>query len=215
MKMKINLILLLLITLVCSCQSNEKPEGFDYGTVENNLYTNSFFNFKATLPDGWIVQSKKQTEDLVEIGKDMVAGEDENLKAVINASEINSAYLLTVFQYEVGAAVDYNPSLMLIAENLKIAPGIKNGSDYLFQTRKLFEQSQIKYNHIDDTFEKVKIGNRDFYRMNLDINHTGMNIKQSYYSTVINGFSFNAIISYVTDNQKQELEKTLSTFNFE
>ena len=214
MKGKINIALLLLITIIFSCKTNGKPEGFDYGKVENNVYNNSFFNFKASLPAEWIVQSKEQTENLVEKGKDIVAGEDDNLKAVIKASEINSAYLLTVFKYEVGAAVDYNPSLMLIAENLKLAPGIKKGSDYLFQTRKLLKQSQIQYNHIDNEFEKVKVGNYEFYKMELDLNHTGINIKQNYYSTISNGFSFSVIISFVTENQKKELEKILDTFEF-
>ena len=214
MKGKKQLILLLLVTAFCSCQTNEKPKGFDYGKVENNIYSNSFFNFKIVLPSEWIVQSKEQTENLVEVGKDLVAGDDNNMKAIIKASEINSAYLLTVFQYEVGSAVEYNPSLMLIAENLKLAPGIKKGSDYLFQTRKLLKQSQIEYNNIDSEFEKVSIDNEEFYQMNLDLNHSGLNIKQSYFSTIRNGFSVNAIISFVTSEQKNELEKILNSLKF-
>lgn len=214
MKGNKSFILVLLITVIFSCQTSEKPKGFDYGKVENNIYNNSFFNFKIELPSEWIVQSKEQTENLVEVGKKIVAGDDDNLKAVMKASEINSAYLLTVFKYELGSPVEYNPSLMLVAENLKLAPGIKKGNDYLFQARKLLEQSQIQYNNIDNEFEKVNFDHQEFYKMNLDMNHLGHNIKQSYYSTILNGFSVSAIISFVTDEQKKELEEILNSLKF-
>ena len=213
--MRRKFILILLIALITSCKTNEKPEGFDYGKVENNIYTNSFFDFKVTLPPQWVVQSQEQTEHLVEKGTDFIVGDNDNLKAVIKASEINSAYLLTVFQYEVASAVDYNPSIMLVAENLKLAPGIKTGSDYLFHTRKLLKQTQMQYNNIDGDFEKVMIDNQEFYKMNLDINHMGLNIKQSYYSTILNGFSVNAVISFVTEAQKDELDKIVYSIKFE
>jgi hypothetical protein len=207
--------LILLIATIFSCQTNGKPKGFDNGKVENNIYNNSFFNFKVELSPEWIVQSKEQTENLAKAGKELVVGDDDNLKAIIKASEINSAYLLTVFQYEVGSAVSYNPGFTLVAENLKLVLGIKNGGDYLFEVRKLLKQSQIQYNQIDSEFEKVNIDNQEFYKMNLALNYAGLNMKQSYYSTVLNGFSINAIISFVTDEQKNELEKVLNSFKFD
>ncbi len=214
MKKKVNYIALLILVIIASCQTNEKPKGFDYGKVENNIYKNSFFDFNITLPSDWVVQTKEQNDDLVEMGKDLVAGNDENLKTAIEASEINSAYLLTVFKHKVGTAVKYNPSLMLVAENLKLAPGIKTGGDYLFQTKKFLKQSQVKYNHIDQEFKKVNLDNQEFYKMNLDLNHMDFSIKQSYYSTIKKGFSINAIISYATDEQKDELEKMLNSLKF-
>jgi len=205
---------LLLVTAVYVSNAQTDEVAFDYGKVENNIYSNSFFNFEITLPSDWVVQSKEQTENLVEAGKKIVAGDDSNLKAVIKAAEINTAYLLTLFQYEIGSAVEYNPSLMLIAENVKLAPGIKTGGDYLFQTRKLMKQSQIQYNHIDEDFENVKINGQEFHRMNLDLNHIGLHIKQSYYSTIYNNFALSIIVSHVTDDQKEDLEKVLNSLDF-
>jgi len=213
--MKLNFIGLFILTvLITSCNPSGKPKNFDYGHIENNKYLNSFFGLELSLPDNWIVQTKEQTENLTKIGKDFVAGDDKNLKAIINASEINSANLLAVFQYEVGAAVDYNPSFMLVAENLKNYPGIKTGSDYLFQSRKLLQQSQIHYSHLDDGFEKEIINNLEFYTMNCTIDYMGLSIKQRYYSTIINGFCLSEIISYTDDKQKSNLEKIIHSMNF-
>ncbi len=215
MKTKLKLIgLFILIFSLTSCNQNGKPKNFDYGHIEDNKYLNSFFGLELTIPDSWIVQTKEQTENLSKVGRDLVAGDDKNLKAVIDASEINSANLLAVFQYEVGAAVDYNPNFMLVAENLKNAPGIKTGNDYLFQARKLLNQSQLQYSYIDDVFEKELINNQEFYTMNCTIDYMGLNIKQIYYSTVIDRFCLSVLISYATDDQKRNLEKMISSMIF-
>lgn len=203
-----------LMVFTFSCDLNSKPKGFDYGRVENNKYTNSFFNLEVNLPPKWIVQTKEQTDNLVEKSKNIVAGDNKNLKAMINASEVNSANLLAIFQYEVGSPVEYNPNLMMVAENLKLTPGIKTGSDYLYQARKLIKQSQIHYDSIDEEFKKVMIGNQEFYVMKASLSYAGLTIRQEYYSTIANGFGVSTIISYVTDEQKDILTKVIHSMKF-
>jgi hypothetical protein len=215
MKTKLNFIgLLLMMVLTLSCNTNKKPKDFDYGRVENSKYLNSFFGLEVELPTEWIVQTKEQTENIAKMGKDLVAGDDKNMKAIINASEINSANLLAVFKYEVGSPVDYNPNLMLVAENLKSVPGIKTGSDYLFQSRKLLQQSQMKYDYIDEEFKKELINNQEYYLMNASIDYMGLTIKQVYYSTIQNGFCLSAIISFIDDEQKLELKNLINSMKF-
>jgi hypothetical protein len=215
MRTKLNFIGLLLLTvLTLSCGKNGKPKDFDYGRVENSKYVNSFFDLEINLPSNWVVQTKEQTENLVEKSKDLVAGDNKNMKAVLNASEINTANLLAVFQHELGAPVEYNPNFMLVAENLKGFPGIKTGSDYLYQASKLLKQSQIQYEYIESDFKKVIINNQEFYSMNLSLNYMGLNIKQVYYATIQNGFCISAIISFINDEQKNGLEKVINSMNF-
>ena len=189
--------------------------GFDYGHVENNKYFNSFFDLEILLPQDWVVQSKEKSEEIAKLGKDIAVGDDNNLKAEIEASEINSANLLAVFEYEVGAAVDYNPSFVLVAENLINAPGVKNGSDYLFQTRKLLKQSQMHYAYIDEEFEREVINDQEFYSMNCQIEYMGFHIYQKYFSTIQNGFCISAIISFVDEEQKNDLEQIVKAIVFD
>jgi hypothetical protein len=215
MKSKLNLIALLILTIsLTACNQNEKPKNFDYGHTENGKYLNSFFGLELDIPSGWVVQTREETENLTEMGKEFVAGDDENLKAVIDASKINSANLISVFQYEVGSAVDYNPNFMLVAENIKNSPGTKTGSDYLFQARKFLAQSKIEYSHIDDKFEKKMINGQEFYVMNCNIEYAGLSINQIYYSTIVDGFAMNVIVSYTTDEQKSDLDKMLNSMAF-
>lgn len=215
MNKKLNFIGLVILTiLVFSCNTNNKSKAFDYGRVENGKYLNSFFGLEVDVPKGWVIQTKEQIDKMTKMGKDLVAGDDKKLKAVMKASEINSATLLTVFKYETGSAVDYNPSFTFIAENLKNLPGTKSGSDYLFQVRKLLRQSQMQYDTIDEKFTKVFIDNQEFYLMNATLPYMGMTIKQEYYATIQDRFSLGIIISFTDDEQKNELEKIIQSMKF-
>jgi hypothetical protein len=206
--------IILLFSLLFSCGKKNQPVNFDYGHVENNSYINSYFGFKIDLPSGWIVQSKEQTAQIAENGKKLVAGDDEKLNAALKASEVNVANLLAVFQYELGSAVEYNPNIMMVAENIKAYPGIKKGSDYLFQARKLIQQGQFKYDYLSEQFKSETISGIEFYTMEGKINYMNLDIKQIYYSTVLKGFCLSIIISYVSDEQYEILKKSLNSLSF-
>ncbi len=216
MKKTLNwIITFLMIILFSNCVSNKTPDNFDYGKVNDNIYTNDFFKCNIKLPEGWIVQSKEQTQRLANVGKEIVAGEDKKIESMIKASEINTANLLAVFQYELGSAVEYNPNIIIVAENIKNAPEIKNGSDYLFQSRQFLKQSQIQHDYLSEDFENEVINGTEFYKMDAHINYMGLKIKQIYYSTITNGFSFNVIISYKNDDQKKVLLESIKSITFE
>jgi len=204
--------ILTLITL-SGCNSNKKI--FDYGLVKNDIYYNSFFGLEVHLPSNWSIRTKEQLQNLAESGKNLLAGDDKNMKTIVNAVDVDNAILLGVSEYEVGAAVKYNPSLMLSVENLKNSPGVKTGSDYLYHCRKLLKQSQIQYDYIDEEFKKEVIGNQDFYLMNASINIMELNVNQIYYATIRNNFCLTVIISFIDDEQKDDLDRIVKSMKFE
>ncbi len=192
----------------CSNTQNKFPKNFDYGKVENGTYTNQYFNLEVPINPNWIIQNKEQVNNIIEKGSKLVANNNKNTKALIDASKINTAYLLTMFKYEVGAAVNYNPSLIIVAENIKDTPGIKRGSDYLFHTKNILEQAQIKYNFEKEIYEK-QIGNSSFDVMESTIDVIGKTITQDYISAIKNGFSLSFIISYLNEDEKKELYRII------
>lgn len=215
MKTALDFLGLIIISLFfASCNPAGQSKGFDYGHIENGIYRNAFFELELTIPEGWAVQSKEQTEEISELGKDLFAGDNKDLKAVLDASDINSANLLAVFKHELGSVPDYNPGIVLVAENLKNAPAIKTGSDYLVQSKKLLLQSQMDFVHMDEEFSREVIGNRDFDIMNCSINYAGFLFHQKYYSTIKNGFCLSLIISYADDVQKSDLEQIVNSLVF-
>ena len=197
-------LLIAIITLSCSVQEKSFPENFDFGSIQENVYQNSFFEMEITFNPDWFVQDKEQMNNLIESGKELTIGDNKKLEAIVKASEVNTAYLFNIFKYEVGSAVNFNPSLMVIAENTKTLPGIKKGKDYLFHAKKMLEQSQLDYKIEKEVFE-LPIGKLNFDVMEAKLEHLNLQITQEYISTVIKGFSLSFVISYTNDEEKNEL----------
>lgn len=206
---------IIILLIYGSCRPPQLKYNFDYGKVENNQYFNEFFGCTIDLPPDWVVQSREEMEKLQNLGKEMIAGDDKKLKKQLKASDIRSANLLTVFQYKLGTTTEFNPNISIVAENIKFSPNIKTGEDYLHYSRKLLEQSQFKYDSIGTSFNKVDFSGIIFARMFTSVSYMGIPIKQEYFSAVINGFSFNMVISYSNEEQKKELEGILGTLKFE
>jgi len=108
----------------------------DAGTVKDSTYTNSYFEIRLRIPDGWQVQDNEATRALLERGRALIVGDNKNLNAQVNASLQKSLTLLTMFKYPPGSPVDFNPGFICMVERLDGLPGIKKGSDYLFHVRK-------------------------------------------------------------------------------
>ncbi|MDD2983702.1 MAG: hypothetical protein PHQ74_09965 [Crocinitomicaceae bacterium] len=189
-------------------QDAATPE-FDYGSVKNGIYKNSFFDLEVTFDPEWAVQNQQQVDQLLELGEEMIVGDNADLKRVIKASKINVSNLLTVYKYELGSAVDFNPSFMLTVENTQLVPGIKNGKDYLFHAKKLLSKLEMKYVFDKDVYEK-KIGKTTFHVLEAKIDFMDLKIKQDYIVTIKNGFSVIFIASYKTKAEKKEVYKVIN-----
>jgi len=103
---------------------------------------------------------------------------------------------------------------MIVAESVKAAPGIKTGSDYLFQARRILQQASFKYDYISQEFEKEMINGAEFYKMDAHLTYMGLAIQQRYYTTISKGFSFTVIVSYVTEEQQKVLLGAISSMKF-
>ncbi len=214
--MKLLLLSLLLLTASCNNKNAappEMPKDFDYGKIENNTYSNTFFDFSMKFPSDWKVQSKKEMEELVEVGKDAIDNGDPAVKRAIKASEITTAYLFTAFKYEVGAEVDFNPSLMVLAENVSQAKGVETGKDYLEQVRQLMNRtsSQIVF---ENEYEKRSISGKEFYILHGQMKGGDSAVDQLYCATVIHGFAVSVILSFLGEEQEDEMVAVFEGIKF-
>ncbi|NME71600.1 hypothetical protein [Flammeovirga aprica] len=205
---------ILLVILFSNCSLYGQSENFDYGSVTENIYTNDYFKCKIEIPENWVVQSRERTDQIADLGKELIAGDNQKLKSVIKVSNVNTVNLLCAFQHELGYTVDYNPNIIVVAENVIRYPEIKSGRDFLFQSKRLMKQSQFKYDYVSDEFERIKISGVEFYKMEAHMNIMGTEVKQMFYSTIRERFSFNIVISYVTESQKEILLESLDSLKF-
>lgn len=203
--------------MLIGCKDSGKiPDNFDYGKTENGVYRNDFFKFQVPVPADWSIQNKEQTEEIRKRGRQMMEDANKDFADKISASDVRSATLLTVFKYPVdSAAMEFNPSFMIVSENMAGAKGIKRGQDYLEQAKKLMFQSNMGY-RVTPGFTKEKIDNREFDVMETVNNYGGQeDVKQLYYATIDKGFALVTIISFATEEQEAELKKTLGQIKFD
>lgn len=212
MNLRKTITLFISLIILVSCSKIGKPADFDYGKVNKGEYTNNYFNFKLITPKDWNVQNQQQIETLQKKGEELIT--NEKIKATIEISKINTAYLFSIFKYKQDSAVNFNPNFISIAENIGLAPSIKTGKDYLFETRKILQSSNAIYSSISEDFELKEIDGIEFYIMTTKIKNPQFEVSQQFYSTISNGFSLNFILSYVTDEDKGILEKSLYSLDF-
>ena len=210
MNSKTSFITLLFLSAIVAGCSNGKPKDFDYGNVENGKYVNSYFDMEMSIPENWIVMSQKNLDELMKQSGEIVAGDNKRMKAALKAAEIKTANLLLASEYEIGS-VEVNSNISVTAENIKLASGfIKNGSDYLKQTIKMLEQTQVPYEAVGDITTEI-INNQEFAVMNGIIFDF---VNQKMYVILKNEFALIFTITYFDDEQKEVLENAVNSVKF-
>ncbi|MEL6136496.1 MAG: hypothetical protein AAFR42_03670 [Cyanobacteria bacterium J06628_6] len=183
------------------------------GEVKAGTYSNEYFGFSMDFPTEWAVASDETAEELQDMGSDIVAGDDEALKASIEAAEQNTYQLLMVSEQPVGAPVaTFNPNIVVMAEKVSHLPGIASGAEYLANVSNLLTSTDLPYEAAGEPYE-VEIGGRTFHRADFSLSAAGMEINQSYLALVDNGYALGFILSG-TDESMGQLEEITDSLTF-
>ena len=185
----------------------------DFGTVTDSVYQNEYFGLTVAFPPEWSIQDQEAQQKMMEMGGNIVAGDDKNLRAAVKASEMTTVNLFAAFKYAVGAPVPYNPNIVCLAERVRHMPGIREGTDYLFHVKKFIESSQIQVSFSKEMSTK-SMGGQQFGVMQYEISMAGMTIRQKYYTAIINGYALSFIVSFTTEEEELALQNILDTIDF-
>lgn len=188
------------------------PESFDYGKIKGNEYRQKYLDIQFFFDTTWAVQSKADIERISKIGESVITGDDDELKAIMKAADVQVANLFAAFKYELGTPVDYNPSIMLIAENVKQSPGVKKGADYLFHTKKMLSRTNLDYKFEEATYQKT-IGGKSFDVTKAYLTTAGITLTQEYFAFIKRDFCILFILSYMNETEKEELHSFLDNTN--
>lgn len=191
-----------------------EKKAIDFGEFKAGVYTNSFFKLALTIPDSWHVLDLESRMELMKQGGEIVAGDNQALKAALDAAELKSLNLLTAYEYPPGSAVSSNPGIMLIAEKIKHLPGIKRGSDYHFQSKKMLNLSHMQVSYPQEIYETI-IDRVSFDVMEAEITlGPGAVIRQRQYATIMNGYALLVALTYQDENSLGQLEEIVGTLTF-
>jgi hypothetical protein len=134
----------------------------DNGKVLDGVSANQFFGFRYTVPQGWTVHGEETQKAIMETGKEIVAGEDQDKRRIMEAASKRTFQLLTVFEYPLGTPNKTNRGVQVMAENFAFAPGIQTGKDYLQLMEKNLSVGQMHFEFEGEPIEETLDG-IDFY----------------------------------------------------
>ena len=211
MKAKLFLSLIVILFISPSYAQNKKEIG--YGIIDDGFYKNDYFGMSIAVPSDWSVQSQAQLKEIAELGAEVIAGEDPNLRAILKASEKQTVNLFAFFKYEQGTPVDFNPSLMALAERVTNAPGIKRGSDYLFHVKKYLETSQLVIDFSKENYTE-QLSNISFDVMPTVMDINGFKVLQNYYAARFDDYVLSFITTYSNEGELKELNSHLNKLTF-
>lgn len=206
----IQIVMLMLLLSGCSRKANEE---IDYGTVSNSVYKNQYFGFSVTLPKDWSLQDQKGQQRLMKKGTQLMTGDDDTLKAIVKASELQTVNLFAAFQHPLGTPVAFNPSILSIAEMTRELPGIKRGKDYFYQAKKILESSALRPTFPKDYYTE-NVGGREFDVMELEMTIMGKVVKQKLYCAIQKGYALCFVATFMNDEEKALLQNVLNTAVF-
>ena len=217
MKTKLSIVLTFFALLLHGCGGDSNQAvvtEIGYGELTDNVYTNKYFGMTVSVPEGWHTQDRQAIEEMNEFGSAAIAGDNETLKAGLEASEKNTLTLLSIFEHPVGAPVDFNPNINIVVEKVSQFPGIKTNDDYMFHSKKLLEQAAIPYTFPKANYDE-KIGGLTFRVLECKADMQGISLSQGFYATRIKDYMLLIVVSYTDDAQAQSLNDVLADITFE
>jgi hypothetical protein len=174
-----------------------------------DTYKSRYFGMTFQIPDGWDVSSERDTRNLLSIGEDLVAGDDNTLRADMERQNAQALPILHVVKLDNGI------NLSAMAERLE--PGVENlsGSDYFDSMRKLGAQSATPIDFESDYSARM-IGGRRFTMMNGSISlDNGLTVQQNYYALSIGNYMVSLIATYVNPSEKAALDQIVENIRFD
>jgi hypothetical protein len=137
--LKIAIIIICFLSVSSQAQKTNDP---DNGREKNGVYTNDFFGFSYTYPKDWVVHGEATSKRVLELGKERSTQSGALSEAAAQVMRKHTYSLLTVFQYPLGTpGVWFDPSVMVVAEGVAHAPGIRSGRDYLLNVQPLMTKN--------------------------------------------------------------------------
>lgn len=181
-----------------------------YGQLAGHTYTNDYFQLKVDFPEAWYIPSRTETKEMMNLGRNVISGGDPNKQALVDASMQRTLNLVTVYRYPPGTPASSNPNIILMAENVRALPGVRNGADYLHHVRVGLQGSKLRY-EFDPIEEGISIGRLRAHCLPVQLVVGGNRIHQRYYATRSGGYVLSVILTFRDDEEFKTLEAILKS----
>ena len=118
--------------------------------------------------------------------------------------------MLCVSKYDMRESKSFNPSLMIVAEDISQFKTIKTGYDYLLNSKEILKTTNLGYK-IDEKLLDKNINGLKFSNMKTTISNGNINVMQDYYTIVKSGYAITMILTYTNSEEKIILENMINS----
>lgn len=179
-------------------------EKLDFGSVNDQTYTNNYFGLKITIPDEWEVANN------VLITQTMPTNQDIDIDSSYNdASAYNDVELILMNKYSLGS----ENNLSFQSEATKVDSSFSTSEEYLRQGKKELDNSPLKFTFPKDIYTE-KIDGIDFKVLEAQLKLTdSMTVTTKVYATILKGYALSFALTY-SNNDLGELNQILSSIQF-
>ena len=184
------------------------------GSVAGGAYTNAFFQFRLQIPDGWTVARPEENNALMDTGREMMTGDDEQRRAIARAAQARTTTLLTLSHHPLGTPGVANAILTSVSEFVPFA-GIVEGSSYLETVRRQIAASPAAGSfEAQGEIERISLGGREFARLAFRANLNGQALRQVYVARREEQFILLFILTWQADGDEALLEDVLESLEY-
>jgi hypothetical protein len=213
-------LLLAIIMLISfsACKNNE-PEvaEFGWGTTEDTVYSNEFFNFTIDLPDGFYFMTPQEIMDMNTEPDENGEINPININEIEDLSEEALVHFVYASQYETPPLGYFNPYINIFSENMAFSNNLYSKEDYVENnmrlTSMLFESGGVDVKVFP--LEKPWFSERQFAKGTMQIDYDQFTMKQEMFVITKSNYAFVILIGYTTNTEKELLYSALESITIE
>lgn len=179
-----------------------------------DTYTSDYFGITISAPSGWVLASESMAEKILNIGSDMVAGDNKAMRREMDLSLRQSLPIFFISRHAMSEGRADNINVSGVAERVSHVPYKIDGKAYFDSMKLLSAQSATPITFGDNYSERV-IDGHTFTSMDAVINIQGTKIKQEYLAIRRGDHMVGVIATYLTDEDKFMLDGILSSIKLD
>lgn len=195
-------------------KSQDDAAVFDPGTFSKDVYANHFFGIRYQAPAGWTPHGEETKKEIMAVGKSLVDQNTVTGKVVAARSDERTHQLLTLFQYPLGTPGVENQLVQIMAEDVRFAPGIRSGREYLLNVARVLKVMKTMPEFNEEPKE-LAYGGKSMYRMDITTKATSRTVYQSMIATVLKGYAVCFAFTSYSVEGRDKLVKTMESLRFD
>jgi hypothetical protein len=175
----------------------------DLGTIQDSIYTNTYFNLRIPVPSGWNVHDAESKRRLMQTGKEELSAAQPEKSASLDKSLQRTLNLLAFDNLNVSSAAGGAAALVVGAEPIPAGQTL-TVPQYMEITKRLV-LGVSGYEMLEDIHSET-IGGASVGAMTVQRVRPGGTLKQKYIGLIRKGYAIFLVTAYTNEDAGRTLD---------